>query len=149
MESMIKNYSQLKIYMLPCIIFYFMSLASMAQDVAVFNLPLVVQDTSIQDATPTVDETNLKYSKNLLNQNFDFELNPISQGKFSLNMLHDTKAMVSIKVYDIIGNLLYEENVKIRGSFKKEFDLSFLKTKFFIVEVGNKDFNKTKSIVVS
>lgn len=119
----------------------------MAQDVAVFNLPLVLQDTSIQEGV--VDETNLKYSKNLLNQDFDFELNPLAQGKFSLNMLHDTKAMVSIKVYDIIGNLLYEENVKIRGSFEKEFDLSFLKTKFFIVEVGNKDFNKTKSIVVS
>ncbi|WPP52554.1 T9SS type A sorting domain-containing protein [Catalinimonas niigatensis] len=118
-----------------------------AQDVAVYQLPLVLQDTSIQERV--VDETNLKYSKNLLNQDFDFELNPLAQGKFSLNMLQDTKAMVSIKVYDIIGNLVYEENVKIRGSFKKEFDLSFLKTKFFIVEVGNKDFNKTKSIVVS
>jgi hypothetical protein len=135
--------------MLLGIIFYFMSLSSMAQDVAVFQLPLVVQDTSIQESNRTINETNLKYSKNLLNQNFDFELNPVAQGKFSLNMLHDTKAMVSIKVYDIIGNLLYEENVKIRGSFKKEFDLSSLKTKFFIVEVGNKDFNKTKSIVVS
>ena len=135
--------------MLLGIIFYFMSLSSRAQDVAIFQLPLVVQDTSIQEANRTINETNLKYSKNLLNQNFDFELSPVAQGKFSLNMLHDTKAMVSIKVYDIIGNLLYEENVKIRGSFKKEFDLSSLKTKFFIVEVGNKDFNKTKSIVVS
>lgn len=133
--------------MLLGIVIYFMSPQLKAQDVAVYKLPLVLQDTSIQDRA--VDETNLKYSKNLLNQDFDFELNPLAQGKFSLNMLQDTKAMVSIKVYDIIGNLVYEENVKIRGSFQKEFDLSFLKTKFFIVEVGNKDFNKTKSIVVS
>lgn len=121
----------------------------MAQDVAVFRTPTVSQDTTIQESTANIDETNLKYSKTPLNQDFDFELNPLEQGKFSLNVLHDTKAMVSIKVYDIIGNVLYEENVRIRGSFKKEFDLSTLKTKFFIVEIGNKDFNKTKSIVVS
>lgn len=144
-----KNYSYLKIYLLLGSIFYFMGPSSMAQDMAVFQLPLAVQDTSIQNGASIIDETNLKYSKNLLNENFDFELNPVAQGKFTINMLHDTKAMVSIKVYDIIGNLLYEENVKIRGSFQKEFDLSFLKNKFFIVEVGNKDFNKTKSIVVS
>ncbi len=135
--------------MLSGITFYVLSCPLMAQDMAIYKLPPVLQDTAIHDNTANIDETNLKYSKNLLNQNFDFELNPVAQGTFSLNMLHDTKAMVSIKVYDIIGNLLYEENVRVRGSFKKEFDLSFLKTKFFIVEVGNKDFNKTKSIVVS
>ncbi|WKN32050.1 hypothetical protein PZB74_01615 [Porifericola rhodea] len=131
------------------LLFFLGAHTSLAQDVAVYPFLRSAQDTSIQQTTPKLSETRLRYSKNPLNQDFDFELNAVSQGKFSLNVLQDTKAMVSIKVYDIIGNLLYEENVRIRGSFKKEFDLSFLKTKFFIVEVGNEDFNKTKSIVVS
>lgn len=144
------NYSaHLRYYLFTGIFFCLMSTLSIAQDVAIFHTPTVLQDTSIQESTTKINETKLKYSKNPLNQDFDFELNPLDQGKFSLNVLHDTKAMVSIKVYDIIGNLIYEENVRIRGSFKKEFDLSSLKTKFFIVEVGNKEFNKTKSIVVS
>lgn len=144
------NYSaHLRFCLLTGIFFCLISTWTIAQDVAIFRTPLVVQDTSIQENTTKVNETKLKYSKNPLNQEFDFELSSLDQGKFSLNVLHDTKAMVSIKVYDIIGNLLYEENVRIRGSFKKEFDLSTLKTKFFIVEVGNKEFNKTKSIVVS
>jgi len=126
-----------------------LSLKMQAQDMAKFSIPPIFPDTSIIQENPKINETNLKYSKGLLNRDFDFELKPISHGKFKLNMLQNTKAMVSIKVYDIIGNLLYEENVRIRGSYAKEFDLSSLKTKFFIVEVGNENFNKTKSIVAS
>jgi len=119
-----------------------------AQEIARNYLPISL-DTSIIRPGTKVDETGIRYSKGVLNQNFDFELKAIAKGKFSLNVLQDTKAMVSVKVYDVIGNLLYEENVKIRGSFAKEYDLSSLKTRFFIVEIGNQDFNKTKSIVAT
>ena len=105
-------------------------------------------DTTISQS-PQMDESHLRYSNAVLNQDFDFQLKALSHGKFELNVLQDTKAMVSIKVYDVIGNLLYEENVKIRGSFAKEYDLSELKTRFFIVEIGNESFNKTKSIVAT
>jgi len=123
--------------------------ATYAQDIARYKALPIFPDTSIVDNDPMVDETGLRYSRHVLNRDFDFELKAISQGKFKLNVLKDTKAMVSIRVYDVIGNLLHEENVKIRGSFAKEFDLSFLKTRFFIVEIGNQDFNKTKSIVAT
>jgi len=121
----------------------------LAQDVARYKALPIFPDTSILKESPKIDETHLRYSKSVLNRDFDFELKAVSQGKFKLNILQDTKAMVSIKVYDVIGNLLYVENVKIRGSFAKEFDLSELKTRFFIVEIGNESFNKTKSIVAT
>lgn len=120
-----------------------------AQDLARYKALPIFPDTSILKKNAQLDETHLRYSRTVLNQNFDFELQAIAQGKFKLNILQDTKAMVSIRVYDVIGNLLHEENVKIRGSYAKEFDLSKLKTRFFIVEIGNEDFNKTKSIVAT
>lgn len=139
-----------KKHFLPAVVLIcLLSTTSYAQDVARYMSLPIFQDTSIIKQSPKVDETGLRYSRNVLKRDFDFELKAISQGKFKLNVLQDTKAMVSIRVYDVIGNLLHEENVKIRGSFAKEFDLSSLKTRFFIVEIGNQDFNRTKSIVAT
>ncbi|MFP4092875.1 MAG: hypothetical protein ACLFUB_00205 [Cyclobacteriaceae bacterium] len=119
-----------------------------AQDLSALRPPKFAPDTTIKpNPGLKINETPIKYSRSLLNQDFDFELKSVAHGKFKVNILNDTKAKVSIRVYDVIGNLLYEENVRIRGSFMKEFDLSQLKTNFFIVEIGNNTFNKTKSIV--
>ena len=138
-----------KNFFLPTVLLCLLSTTSYAQDVARYMSLPIFPDTSITKQSPKVDETGIRYSRNVLNRDFDFELKAISQGKFKLNVLQDTKAMVSIRVYDVIGNLLHEENVKIRGSFAKEFDLSSLNTRFFIVEIGNQDFNRTKSIVAT
>jgi len=105
-------------------------------------------DTSVL-TVPSISETKLKYSKVPLNENFDFELEAVDRGKFKLNILQDPESPIVIKVYDIIGNLLHEETVRVEGSFVKEYDLSFLKNQLFIVEVGNENFNKTKSVVAS
>jgi len=131
------------------VVFYLFTGQTYAQSIARYKALPIFPDTSILKSNTKLDETHLRYSKALLNKDLDFELQAVAQGKFKLNILQNTKAMVSIKVYDVIGNLLHEENVKVRGSYAKEFDLSQLKTRFFIVEIGNKDFNKTKSIVAT
>ncbi len=94
-------------------------------------------------------EAIISYNQGILKKDFDFRLTPVAKGKFNLDMLNDTKAMVFIKVYDIIGNLIYQEQLRIRGGFIKEFDLSFSKTDFFVVQIGNEDYNKTKTIVAA
>ena len=131
-----------------CIV-HLLTMTIQAQDIARYEALPIFPDTSILKDNPKINDNYIRYSKSVLNKDFDFELKAVAQGKFKLNILQDTKAMVSIKVYDVIGNLLYVENVKIRGSFAKEFDLSELKTRFFIVEIGNESFNKTKSIVAT
>ena len=92
-------------------------------------------------------ENRVRYSRNVLDQTFDFQLEPISHGKFQINITGGTRDIMSIKVYDVIGNLLYEDEVRIRGFLKKELDLSDYKSNFFIIEIGNDEVNKTKSIV--
>lgn len=110
-------------------------------------LSRAIKDTISLSEKPQVAEQNLRYSKTILTKDFDFKLTPVSEGKFIINFPHDVKEVVSIKVYDIIGNILYEEKVKIRGNHSKQIDLSEKKTTFFIVEISSEEINRTKRIV--
>jgi len=99
----------------------------------------------ISPAAPV--ENRIQYTRNILNQSFDFQLQPVSPGKFQISIKGGLRTDLSIKVYDIIGNLIYEDDVRIRGFLRKELDLSDYKSNFFIIEIGNNEVNKTKSIV--
>lgn len=107
-------------------------------------------DTTITKTTPqkTIKnpEKKLRYTRSLLNKDFDFSLEATSKGKFSLSFFNNTNEAVAIKVYDVIGNLIFTEQISVKGNFVKEYDLSFYKTDFFVVEVGNARYNKTKSV---
>ncbi|MEM6842372.1 MAG: hypothetical protein AAF632_09100 [Bacteroidota bacterium] len=104
-------------------------------------------DSSLFSPPSVPIENRLNYSRNILNQSFDFKLQPLSNGKFEINISGNPRTNLSIKVYDIIGNLLYEDDVRVRGFRRKEIDLSDYKSNFFIIEIGNEEVNKTKSIV--
>ena len=105
--------------------------------------------TQTSPAAPAIMEKPIHYPDKVLRKELDFELTPVSEGKFKLNITTQTKGFFFIKVYDAIGNLLYEEKVRVRGNFQQELDMSEHTTNFFIIEVGNEEFNKTKSIVAT
>ncbi|MDQ3392808.1 MAG: hypothetical protein M3512_01645 [Bacteroidota bacterium] len=92
-------------------------------------------------------EKSFNYSNTSLSQNVSFDLKTISKRKFSVSFLNKNQAQVAVKIYDVIGNLIIEENVIGKGYFYKEYDLSFYKSDLFIIEVGNSKYNKTKSLV--
>ena len=114
--------------------------------VASDTMPLPL-DSSLFVPPSTPIENRIQYSHNILNQSFDFQLQPVSSGKFQIDIKGGIRTDLSIKVYDVIGNLLYEDDVRIRGFLRKELDLSDYKSNFFIIEIGNNEVNKTKSIV--
>jgi len=86
--------------------------------------------------------------KILVNPEFDFKLKKTEKGKFSLSFYNENNKAVTIKIYDLIGNLIMQETVSNKGPFNKEYDLSYYNPKFFIVEAGSSQYNKTKSIIV-
>jgi hypothetical protein len=92
-------------------------------------------------------EPKLNYTKSILNQDFDFNLNSVEKGKFKLSYVNQHERYVTVRIYDFVGNLILQEQVPGQGLVNREYDLSFLKTKFFIVEVGNAKYNKTKSVM--
>ena len=121
------------------------------------SVPLRAQDTTRSYARPTqttpaapaISERQISYPGRVLREELDFKLTPVSKGKFKLNVTTRSKAPLLVKIYDVIGNLLYEQEVRVRGSFELELDMSTHTTNFFIVEIGNEEFNKTKSIVAT
>lgn len=111
---------------------------------------LVSGDTSkvsIRKSESISPEKPFKYSNATLNQHVSFDLKPISKRKFSVSFLNKNQTQIAVKIYDVIGNLIIEENVYGKGYFYKEYDLSFYKSDLFIIEVGNSKYNKTKSLV--
>ncbi|ADR22159.1 hypothetical protein MATR_02030 [Marivirga tractuosa] len=91
----------------------------------------------------------VNYPKKLLvNPEFDFKLKKTETGKFTLSFYKDTDKSTTIKIYDLIGNLIKQETVSKAGLFTKEYDLSYYNPKFFVVEAGSSEYNKTKSIIV-
>lgn len=102
-----------------------------------------------QDSINLVEgpEDDLKYSKVLLNRNFDFTLNRgKSKGAFNISFFNSTEKPLTIKIYDVIGNLILKEEISSLGKFEKNYDLSFYKSGLFLVEIGNSKYNLTKSI---
>ena len=102
-----------------------------------------------QTSAPPLNEQSISYPEEVLRKELDIELTPVSEGKFKLDIRTQTKGFFFVKVYDVIGNLLYEEKVRVRGRFQQELDMSEYVTRFFIIEVGNDEFNRTKSIVAT
>ncbi|WP_375579416.1 hypothetical protein ABWH96_20865 [Marivirga tractuosa] len=91
----------------------------------------------------------VNYPKKLLvNPEFDFKLKKTDKGKFTVSFYKENDKSVTIKIYDLIGNLIKQETVSKSGLFTKEYDLSYYNPKFFIVEAGGSQYNKTKSIIV-
>lgn len=94
-------------------------------------------------------EGRVSYSKKLLvNPEFDFKLKKTETGKFTISFYKENDKSTTIKIYDLIGNLIKQETVSESGLFNKEYDLSYYNPKFFIVEAGSSEYNKTKSVIV-
>ncbi|SMG43193.1 hypothetical protein SAMN05661096_02988 [Marivirga sericea] len=95
------------------------------------------------------DDGRVKYPKKLLvNPEFDFKLKKTETGKFTISFYTENEKAIKIKIYDLIGNLIKQETVSKSGLFTKEYDLSYYNPKFFIIEAGSSQYNKTKSIIV-
>lgn len=91
----------------------------------------------------------IHYPKKLLvNPDFDFKLKKVEKGIFAVSFYNDSDKAITIKIYDIIGNLVKQETISEKGSITKEYDLSYYNPRFFIVEAGSSQYNKTKSIIV-
>jgi len=88
------------------------------------------------------------YPKKLLaNEKIDFKLSKTKSGSFLISFYNNDRKPVAIKIYDITGNLVKQETVVKKGSYSKEFNLAYYKPSFFVVEVGNSKYNRTKSIM--
>lgn len=118
----------------------------------IFSFKNFAQQNQSKD-TITVEQVAgdgiINYPKrSLVNPDFDFKLKKTDKGKFTLSFYKNEKKPITVKIYDLIGNLIIQETINNNGAFSKEYDLSYYNPRFFVVEAGSSQYNKTKSIIV-
>ena len=85
--------------------------------------------------------------KGLMNDSkFDFSLVPTGRSEFELSFENPYKYPVKIRIYNIIGNLIAEEEARPGAEKKKKYNFSDEKMRLFVVEVGNQKHNITKKV---
>ena len=95
---------------------------------------------------PGSPERTLKFSLSLLNKDFQPSLNTVDIRKFNVQFPNNGKKEVTIKVYDIIGNLILVDRSIILSNYEKTFDMSKFDSNVFIVEINNGESTRTRSI---
>lgn len=80
--------------------------------------------------------------------NIDFEVRSLGNRRFMVSFINKD-SRVHIRIYDVIGNLIKEENTTQRGRFSQEYDMSKSKSEVYIVEVGDTKYSTTKRIFLN
>lgn len=91
-------------------------------------------------------EHSVSHRSLIADSRFDFSLVPTGRSEFELSFENPYKYPVKIRIYNIIGNLIAEEEATPGTSFNKKYNFSDEKMRLFVVEVGNQKHNITKKV---
>jgi len=115
--------------------------------------PLPFQDGTTPDSTRVIKKSATRLvepsivGKGLITDSkLDFSLTPTGRSEFELTFENPYKYPVKIKIYNIRGNLIAEEEAKPGATFSKKYNFSDEKLRLFVVEVGNQKHNRTKKV---
>jgi hypothetical protein len=112
--------------------------------VILLGLPIVSSAQIFKKRTKA--ETEISFPADLNRERVGFDLQPDGIKKFSIVLEKKSKVITKVKVFDTLGNLLFEDKIMPEDGNIKSFDLNHLQSQLFIVEVGNSKYNITKSI---
>lgn len=91
-------------------------------------------------------DTGVSFPLELNSSSIEFKLTSTGEKKFKIILDKKKSGSTKVKIYDILGNLIKEDNIKPEDGVEKSFDFSHINSQLFVVEVGNSKYNKTKSI---
>ena len=74
-----------------------------------------------------------------------FQLTPTGKGRFELTYDNLNKDEVNIQVYDVIGNLLLEEDSN-HQQIRRQYDLSDSGSRLFVVKVDHQEIARVKKV---
>lgn len=119
--------------------------------VMLFTHLLWAQDPIINEGNGALNfarpvEGTINYKKDLLKQEFDYELMPVGDRSFKLKFVNQPSDYLDIKIYDIIGNLILTESVKQARDSELEYQFDKIKSKIFVIKVKSGKANLTKKI---
>lgn len=86
------------------------------------------------------------FPANLNAPEVNFNLKITGRKKFKIVLEKKATTQTKVKIYDILGNLIKEDQIIPEDGVEKDFDFSGINSHLFVVEVGNSKYNRTKSI---
>ena len=96
-----------------------------------------LKDAGIKGKSRTLEVENLKFSPNP------------SNGKFNLSFTLKEKKKVTINIYDLNGNLVYNETLKdFQGEYNKEIDISKEESGAFFLQIVQGMYDLIKKIII-
>lgn len=90
-------------------------------------------------------ENAISSELNLIKVGNRFQLTPTGKGQFQLTYNNVDQDEVSIQVYDVIGNLLLEEDSNLE-QIERQYDLSESGSRLFVVKVDNQEIARIKKV---
>ena len=110
------------------------------------QMPMIVESaTNDEDINTENNSTNITQNQS---NNIDFEVRALGNRRFMVSFINKD-SRVYIRIYDVIGNLIKEDNTTQRGRFSQEYDMSKSKSEVYIVEVGDTKYSTTKRIFLN
>ncbi len=107
----------------------------------------LIIEPALTDNDLITENNTLNLSQNTSN-NIDFEVRALGNRRFMVSFINKD-SRVHIRIYDVIGNLIKEDNTTQRGRFSQEYDMSKSKSEVYIVEVGDTKYSTTKRIFLN
>ncbi len=102
------------------------------------------EDTGIKNMSTI--ENKLSFKENLSQNKLEYQLKPISNGRFKLVFINHPTEYVHIKIYDIIGNLILSEENKYSLDSEIEYNFNETNNKIYVVKVESGEENLTKKV---
>lgn len=103
------------------------------------------QDNNALKYSRTI-ENKLNYNNSLNSSNLDYELLPLSKGRFKLVFVNQPSDYIDIKIYDIIGNLILTKETNYSLNTEIEFNFNETNNKIYVVKVESGEQKVTKKI---
>jgi hypothetical protein len=94
-----------------------------------------------QPSANLIDSLNTSRSSQV-----DFHVQTISHRHLRISFNNRSGRSIFVKIYDVIGNLIKQENIDRKGKFKKEYDLSDTSSDFYVIEVGDEQYSTVKRL---
>lgn len=101
--------------------------------------------TSLTSFISDDPENTISLELNSIQAGNRFQLTPTGKGQFKLTYDNLDKEEISIQVYDVIGNLLLEEDSN-HQEIQRQYDLSESGSRLFVVKVDNQEVARIKKV---
>lgn len=95
--------------------------------------------------TFSMEENYWPANQKYISSGANFRVIPAGKGQFEIILFNGKHEDVNIQIYDVIGNLLIQENSD-QSQIRRKYDLSQTKSRLFVIKVENSNQARIRKV---